>query len=183
MLAPHPTVLEIPGVGPAIERVAAMRAHYWYEEPKILGAVWGPFRHWKKFRPYWTLALIVAATVIIEGVISFGENNRHLQPADAVGIILATALLAGIEGLANLVPITALSFHYSLSGKRTRLRCMTLGAVIALIGYKLSSFEEAHEAGAGKIPSFVSSWRLEKRMGQPGFRDELRDKMDIFLWY
>ena len=167
-----------------MEILQEQRAHFWEEEPRILGAVWGLFRHWKKFKPYWTLALVVAATVVIEGVISFNENSRYLELADAGLIIGVTAILAAIVALANLVPITALSFHYSLSGRRTRLRFMTLVAVIAtLVGYKLTSFEEARDDGGGKIPSFVSNWRLESRMENPGFRNELRDKIDIFLWY
>lgn len=184
ILEHHPTVLEIPGVGPAIERVAAMRAHFWEYEPKISSAIWGLFRHWRKFRPYWTLALIVAATVIIESVISYNDNFDHIETTDAAWIIGFTAVLAGAVVLANLVPITALSFHYSLSGKRTRLRFMTVGAFVATImGYTLSSIEEDHQRGAGTSPSYLSAIRLEKRLEDQGFREELMVKMDVFLWY
>ena len=186
ILAHHPAALEIPGVGPAIERVAAMRSYFWENEPRIGGAVWGLFRHWKDFRPYWTLALVVTATVVIEGVIAWGDNNEYIGLLDSALIIGVTALLAGVVVLVNLVPITAVSFHYSLSGRRTILRFMTVGAVIATVfGYTISSKieEESFDPAAGRIPSFVSSWRLEKRMENPDFRNDLTEKMDIFLWY
>jgi TM2 domain-containing membrane protein YozV len=186
ILAHHPAALEIPGVGPAIERVAAMRSYFWEKEPRIGSAVWGLFRHWKDFRPYWTLALVVAATIVIEGVIAWRDNNQYIEPLDAGLITAVTALLAGVVVLVNLVPITAVSFHYSLSGRRTTLRFMTVGAVIATVfGYAISSKieERSHDPAAGKIPSFVSSWRLEERMENPDFRNDLTKKMDIFLWY
>ena len=186
ILAHHPAALEIPGVGPAIERVAAMRSYFWENEPRIGSAIWGLFRHWKDFRPYWTLALVVAATVVIEGVIAWGDNNQYIDPLDAGLITTVTALLAGVVVLVNLVPITAVSFHYSLSGRRTTLRLMTVGAVIATVfGYTISSKieERSYDPAAGKIPSLVSSLRLEARMENPDFRNDLTKKMDIFLWY
>jgi len=184
MLAHHPAVLEIPGVGPAIERVAEMRAHFWDHEPRIGSAVWGLFRHWKQFKPYWTLAVIVAVTIVIEGVITYESNNQFIDLTDTVEIVGITALLAGALILLNLVPITALSFHYSLSGKRTRLRFMTVGALIAtLVGYTSSSFIQTRADGAGTNPSPISAWRLEKRMEHPDFREQLAVKADVFLWY
>jgi len=187
MLEHQPVILEIPGVGPALERVAEMRAHFWEHEPKISRSIWGLFRHWKEYKPYWTLALVVAATVVIEGVIAFEDNTRFIEWIEAGKIVGSAALIGGFVVLANLVPITTLSFHYSLSGKRTRLRFMTVGALVAtMLGFyvpSLASLSESIENGAGRVPSYLSRMRLENRLKDPGFRKELQDKIDVFLWY
>lgn len=187
MLEHQPALLEIPGVGPALERVAEMRAHYWENEPKISSSAWGLFRHWKDYKPYWTLALVVAATVVIEGLISYDANTRFIEPTGSLWIVVVAAIIAAIVVLVNLVPITALSFHYSLSGKRTRLRFMTVGAVVAtIVGFYIPSFtiqEEGTKEYAGKIPTLISKMRLDRRMKDPEFRNELIVKMDVFLWY
>jgi hypothetical protein len=176
--------MEIPGVGPAIERVAAMRAHFWEQEPKILTAVWGLFRHWREFKPYWTLALIVAATVVIEGVIAYKANTEYIGWVQGGRIVGLTALLAGVVVLVNLVPITALSFHYSLSGKRTRLKFMTVGALVATIfGFNFLSLIPGTGEAEGSKASLISQWRIEERMKDPKFRHELQGKLDMFLWY
>ncbi len=184
MLEHQPVILEIPGVGPALERVADMRAHFWDNEPKIGSSVWGLFRHWKEYRPYWTLAFVVAATVVIESVISFGDNTARIETVETIKIIGSAALIAAFVVMVNLVPITTLSFHYSLSGKRTRLRFMTIGAVVATIfGFYIQPYMAGDIEGAGKIPSYLSQQRLENRMKDEGFRKELYDKIDMFLWY
>lgn len=192
MLKHQPAILEIPGAGPALERVAAMRAHFWQHEPKISRSIWGLFRHPKQYKPYWTLTLVVAATVVIEGFIAYENNTQFIELTEAAMIVGIAALMAGFIVLANLVPITTLSFHYSLSGKRTRLRFMTVGALVAtILGYNTSltsltsstPLAEQGESAAGKIPSFLSRKRLENRMKNPVFRTALRSNMDVFLWY
>lgn len=184
MLVHQPVILEIPGVGPALERVADMRAYFWNNEPKVSRSIWGMFRHWKEFKPYWTLALVVAATVVIEGVISYVDNTQYIGLMAAAKIVGSAALIAGFVVLANLVPITALSFHYSLSGKRTRLRFMTAGALVAtVLGFYIQPYLFGDEKGSGKIPSYLSQVRLEERMKDADFRQELLLKMDVFLWY
>ena len=119
-LARFPTLMEVPGVGPALERVEAMRAHYWEHEPKISEALWGLFRHGlTRYRPYWSLVSIVVATVIIEGIINYEDNTSYIPLLEAARIVGITALLAASITLLNLVPVTALAFQYSLSGKNT----------------------------------------------------------------
>ncbi len=197
MLEHQPALLEIPGVGPALDRVAEMRSYFWDHEPKVGSSFWGLFSRWKDYKPYWTLALVVAVTVVIEGVVSFNDNSDFIKNDEAAYIIGIVALIAGIVVLVNLVPLTTLSFHYSLSGKRTRLRFMTVGAVAAtILGYQIPSMPSPTEAldskgrkteatkdYAGKLPSLLSGMRLDERMKDREFRTELIEKMDVFLWY
>lgn len=197
MLEHQPALLEIPGVGPALDRVAEMRSYFWDHEPKVSSSFWGLFSRWKDYKPYWTLALVVAVTVVIEGVISFNDNYKFVTNGEGAYIIGIAALIAGTVVLVNLVPLTTLSFHYSLSGKRTRLRFMTVGAVAAtILGYQIPSMPsltaaldsqgrktEIMKEHAGKLPSLLSGMRLDQRMKDTSFREELIEKMDVFLWY
>jgi hypothetical protein len=187
-LARYPAVLEIPGVGPALERVASLRAHYWENEPKIRSAFKQLFLQARtQYKPYWGLAGIIAATVIIEGVITFEDNTSYIPPLGAVEIVGTAAVVAAVVALINLVPITALSYHYSLSGNRRRLGFMTVGALVATItGYAGNDFffsEDARNPGSGTLPSYLSAQRLAKRMQDPAFGEELLVKMDVFLNY
>ena len=178
-----PTILEIPGVGPALERISALRAHYWEHEPKIGRAFFGLFRQaGSEYKPYWSLASIVMATVIIEGVITIPDNT-YIEWYTVVGIVAITAVFAAVVTLINLVPLTALTFHYALSGKRTRIGFMTVAALIATVaGYTGSTLQE-NQSGGGNLPSYLSELRLEERMKNPDFRWELVKKMDVFLNY
>ena len=183
-LARFPTVLEIPGVGPALERVAAMRAHYWEHEPKVLEALWGLFRYARtRYRPYWSLVSIVIATVIIEAILNFEDNTNYIDTIDTVRIVGITVLIAAGITLLNVVPVTALAFHYSLSGKSTRLKMMTVGALaFTILGYAGSTYFDKKD-GSGAIPSKLSAMRLDSRMTDPKFRREIRSRLEFFLNY
>lgn len=186
-LSRYPTIQEIPGVGQALGRVDAMRKLYWEKEPNVMGAFIGLFmRAGKEYKPYWGIASIVFATVIISGLMSYDVNSAYIEPYVAAEIVVFTAVFAAIVILVNLVPVTALSFHYSLSGKTTRLGFMTLLAIIAtVIGFKadqMLSSEEIND-GSGAIPTYLSSTRLDERMKNTDFQNELRKKMTFFLSY
>ena len=183
-LTRFPTILEVPGVGPALERVAAMRAHYWEHEPKVLAAYWGLFRHaFTHYKPYWGLASIVLATVVIEGFISWEDNTSYIEYDEAALIVGITALIAAGVTLFNLVPVTALAFRYSLSGKTARLRFMILGALLATYTGHLVSKDQVLTDGEGQAPSFLSAMRLDERMQNPEFQGQLKERLEFFLNY
>ena len=198
-LVRYPTIQEIPGVGQALGRVDAMRKLYWEKEPNVLGAFKGLFmKAGKEYKPYWGIASIVFASVIISGLMSHEVNLAFIDPYVAVKIIGFTAMFAAAVILVNLVPVTALSFHYSLSGKTTRLGFMTLLAIFAtfsgFIGEKKLvtviefvfgdefSTEETTD-GSGAIPKYLSRKRIDERMKHADFQKELKKRMAFFLGY
>jgi len=182
-LSRYPTIQEIPGVGQALGRVDAMRKLYWEKEPNVMGAFKGLFlRAGKEYKPYWGIASIVFATVIISGLMSWEVNSASIEPYVAAEIVVFTALFAAAVILVNLVPVTALSFHYSLSGKTTRLGFMTLLAIIATVsGY--AGDKKFSSDGSGSIPTFLSATRLDERMKNPDYKKLLKEKMSFFLGY
>ena len=184
-LSRYPTIQEIPGVGQALGRVEEMRKLYWEKEPNVIGAFWGLFRRaGKEYKPYWGIASIVFATVVINGLMSYEENSEYIDTFVAAKIVLFTALFAGIVILINLVPITALSFHYSLSGKTTRLGFMTLLAIMStVLMYTTANLRSHEHGGTGSVPTYLSGARLEERMKDTEFQEELKKRITFFFSY
>jgi TM2 domain-containing membrane protein YozV len=179
-LTRHPTVMEIPGVGQSLERVAAMRALYWNKEPSVFGAFKGLFfRGLKEYKVYWVIASVVMATVIINGILSYEVNTDHIETLMAVQIVGWTAFISAIAVLINLIPITALSFHYSLSGKTTRLGFMTVVAISATILGYLGN--EKRLDGSNLEPSMLSAARIHERMKDTEYKSLVKAKMTFFL--
>ena len=194
ILLRFPVLLEIPGVGQGIERVAQIREHFWNNEPKILSSFWGLFRYGtSKYKPFWQLAIIVMATVIIESAISYKANYQMMPWEGALEIVGITAIVSGLFILFNLTPLTAVAFRYSLSGRRLRLRFLTVAAVYFMVfGYfsedLINNFPDKDEVSHEEkeewvIPTEMSLMRLKERLGHAEFRESLSFKIEILLNY
>lgn len=176
--ARYPALAEIPGLDAALGRVKELRLYYWENEPRVWQSFMGVF---KKNLPYWKIILVVLFAVAIETVVSYASNYPpYLDPSNAVEAFFVLGITASIGVLINLVPLTVLSFRYSLSGKRNRLRVLTVAALMA----SAVGFVTAHQLEKDDdVPSLMSGIRLEMRMTKPDFREDLKKKISAFLTY
>ncbi|MBT8048318.1 MAG: TM2 domain-containing protein [Xanthomonadales bacterium] len=174
----HPTLGEIPGLDTALDRVGELRQYYWDNEPKVLQSFLHIFR---KNPPYWKIILFVLFVIAIETVVSYDSiYPPYLGPSDALEDFIVLGIVVSIGVLIILVPLTTLSFRYSLSGKRHRLQALTVAALLVSMFFLfLASLHEKED----DTPSVMSGIYLESRMESPEFRENLKQKLSAFLHY
>lgn len=178
----YPTLSEIPGLDSALERVQEMRRYYWEHEPGVLRTFAGLFgKAFGAYRPYWKLVGAMILAVAVETVLTYRDNYPpYLGIADAVLEFLVLAAFVALTALVVLVPLTTLSFRYSLSGKRRRLRVLTVCGLAICGSVFLASY--LFERSDGQ-PTVSSASLLESRMANPEFRKNLKTKLEAFLKY
>ncbi|MDJ0911007.1 MAG: TM2 domain-containing protein [Woeseiaceae bacterium] len=180
--ARYPALLEVPGFEQALDRVAEMRQYYWENEPKLGTSLWGMIRRARsEYAPFWKIAGIIALAVVIDSVLSFEDDySPYLSVGDAAIVITTHVVFIVGAVLLILSPLSALSFHYSLSGKRVRLRVLTVAALVGIgvmmwVGVKIERGDD--------VPAVLSEQRLELRMEYENFARALHDNIGMFLSY
>lgn len=178
----HPTMLQLPGVEPALEHVRQMKAYYWEHEPSLRTPFLRVFtRARTEFKPYWKIVGLMMLAILLDLVWSFEENyTPYINFGDAAFIIIFQIVVCGYAVLIFLSQLSALSFHYSLAGKRIRLRFLTVAALAVTgasfgLGIWFSNMP-------GWVP-FLSEVRLEERMKDEEFQHAVVDYSSMFIMY
>jgi hypothetical protein len=177
------TVLgNIPGIDFAISQYDRLRAYYFEHEPTIFASVLGVLaRAFTEYRPYWNFVGLMSVVLVIDIAVSYGDTYPpYLSVGDAAYVLAMQIFFVCLITMSVLVPLTAVSFRYNLSGKRGRLRVMSLIA-LAMIGLAVWIGMETEQDD--NEPSLLSQERIQLRMEKPDFREDLRETMEMFLVY
>jgi TM2 domain-containing membrane protein YozV len=178
----HSSILELPGVETALEHVNQLKTYYRESEPLLRTPFLRVFtRAHTEFKPYWKIVALMVLAVLLDLVFSYSDDYGSYLEIDAAWPIIALHL--GINAYAILIllsQLSALSFHYSLSGKRIRLRIMTLLA-LALTGLTFFLWVTFND-DPGEM-SLLSDERLSRRMENEDFREALVDYSSMFIMY
>lgn len=177
------TVLgNIPGIDFAMRQYDRLRAYYFEHEPTIFGSGLGVIvRALTEYRPYWNFVGLLTAVLVIDIAVSYGDTYPpYLSVGDAAEVLAIQILFVCLITMSVLVPLTAVSFRYNLSGKRRRLRVLS---VIALAVTALAVWGGIEAERHDGEPSLLSRDRIELRMEKPDFREALGDTMQMFLVY
>jgi hypothetical protein len=178
----HPTLLELPGIEDALDQVKAMKTWYWHNEPLLRAPFLRVFtRATTEFRPYWNIVGLMVLAILVDLAFSWGDDyGDYLNISNAWWIVLLHVFINAYAVLIFLSQLSALSFHYSLSGKRIRLRILTLVA-LAMTGLSFYLFVDISD-DPGQV-SLLSSERLALRMQDREFQQALVDNSSMFILY
>lgn len=178
----HPSLLELPAVEDALEHVQRMKAFYWENEPPVRTPGIRVFtRATTEFRPYWRIVGLMVLAILVDFAFSYSDDYEpYLTLESASTTIAAQIIFCAYAVLVLLSQLSAVSFHYSLSGKRIRLRFLTLVA-LALTGlFTWVAMDLENDPGEVSI---LSDWRLTDRLENPEFQAELANYSSMFIRY
>lgn len=177
------TVLgNIPGIDFAMGQYDKLRAYYFEHEPTIFASGLGVItRAFTEYRPYWSFVGLLTVVLVIDIAVSYGDTYPpYLSVGDAAVVLAMQIFFVCLITMSVLVPLTAVSFRYNLSGKQGRLRVLSLIA-LAMIGLFVWAGMAAEQED--NEPSLLSQERIQLRMEKPDFRKDLRETMEMFLVY
>lgn len=182
LLVRYPALKTVPGFEDALDRTIEMRDYYWQNEPRLGASLTGMFtRARTEYKPYWKIVGLMTLAIVIDAVFSFGDDySPYLSFSAAIGLIVLHLYIAVQAVLLVLSPVGALSFHYSLSGKQTSLRVLTIVALI-FIGVTFTATKSVLR-DPGEV-SLLSQLRLEMRMEVPEFQQALDENVVMYLFY
>ena len=178
----HPTVFKLPGIEDALDRFREMKQYYWDHEPPLRTPLLRVFtRARTEFAPYWKIVGLIVLAILIDLIFSFEDDyGPHLGLSEAWGVILGHVLINAYAVLILLSQLSALSFHYSLSGKRVRLRIFTLIA-LGMTGLSFAVYMDIRN-DPGEV-SLLSEQRVSLRMKNDEFRDRLLETSEMVILY
>jgi len=178
----YPALRNLPGIEEALDRVVEMREYYWRNEPKFSGSLIGMItRARTEYKPYWKIVGLMALAIVLDAFFSFSDDYApHLGMEDAMAIIVFHLLLTLLAVFLVLSPVSALSFHYSLSGKRIRLRVLTVVALVLIGATFFGGRVLVREPG---FVNLLSDMRLSSRMENEEFQSALSESVSMFLFY
>lgn len=178
----HPTVFKLPGIEDALDRFREMKQYYWDHEPLLRTPLLRVFtRARTEFAPYWKIVGLIVLAILIDLIFSFEDDyGPHLGLSEAWGVILGHVLINAYAVLILLSQLSALSFHYSLSGKRVRLRIFTLVA-LAMTGLSFAVYMDLRN-DPGEV-SMLSEQRVSLRMKDDEFLQRLLETSEMVILY
>lgn len=176
----HPSLLELPAVEDALEHVQRMKAFYWENEPPVRTPGLRVFtRATTEFRPYWRIVGLMVFAILLDFAFSYGDDYEpYLNFETASTTIAVQIIFCAYTVLILLSQLSAVSFHYSLSGKRIRLRFLTVAA-LALTGL-FTWLAMDLENDPGEV-SLLSDLRLSDRLENPAFQADLTNYSSMFI--
>jgi hypothetical protein len=178
----HPSLLELPAVEDALEHVQRMKAFYWENEPPVRTPGIRVFtRATTEFRPYWRIVGLMVLAILVDFAFSYSDDYEpYLTLETAFWTIAMQIIMCAYAVLILLSQLSAVSFHYSLSGKRIRLRFLTLVA-LALTGlFTWAAMAVKNDPGEVSLLSYL---RLSDRLENPEFQADLVDYSSMFIRY
>ncbi|GEM_PF-2762729 len=178
----YPALTNIPVIEDVLDRTIEMRKFYWENEPNLGGSIIGMLtRARTEYAPYWKIAGLMTIAIVLDAFFSFGSDYApHLSFGDAIFIIILHIYFVIQAVLFVLSPVSAMSYHHSLSGKKARLRVLTIIA-LALIALTFTITKD-YERTPGEV-SLFPGWRLDARMEQPTFQADLAEITTMYLFY
>jgi hypothetical protein len=178
----HPSVFELPGIENALDRFREIKQYYWDHEPPLRAPLLRVFtRARTEFAPYWKIVGVIVLAILIDLIFSFEDDyGPHLGLNEAWGIILLHVFINAYAVLILLSQLSALSFHYSLSGKRVRLRVLTLIA-LAMTGLSFAVYMDLRN-DPGEV-SMLSEQRVSLRLQDGDFLQPLLETSEMVLLF
>jgi hypothetical protein len=177
------TVLgNIPGIDFATIQFEKLRSFYFHNEPTVSTSGLGVFtKAFGEYRPYWNFIALLSAVLLIDIAMTYGDTYPpYLDITDAISVLTFQIVTVTLITMMLLVPVTAISFRYSLSGRIWRLRLMSVISLM-LVGTAIWFGPQLERDDPN--PSMFSMLKIDLRMSKADFRDKLTETAVMFFLY